>query len=190
MLPVSFSVAEAYRTGPPRLTGRKWADLVLVSSISAAGYVPQIFSPMFTPDMIRTLLDRSGAKALTYDAEEYPDIPSETTIPTLPCPTADELERISAQLRQARGGPAVLSETDLCPVTERQSAVIFHSSGTTSGIPKLIPSSHLLLKTFITEKIPDNLFGGGYDISSNVFSRYALCLLRTPTPYSFYAATR
>ena len=56
-------------------------------------------------------------------------------------------------------------------VDERAVAVIFHSSGTTSGLPKLIPSSHLLMKTFITHKFPDCLLHGETDPTLTVLNR-------------------
>ena len=78
----------------PRLTGRTWTDLLNISSVSAAGYIPQLFSPVFSPDMISSLLVRSGAKALIFDADAFPHIPESSAIPTSPALGADALQRL------------------------------------------------------------------------------------------------
>jgi acyl-coenzyme A synthetase/AMP-(fatty) acid ligase len=130
--------------------------------------VPQLFSPVFSPEMIRSLLVLSGAKALIFDPGAFPNIPAESVIPTVPAPGADELQELVDNYEGYLG----LKEQDLLPVGERQTAVIFHSSGTTCGMPKLIPTSHLSMKTFILHKFPDCLLDEEYKVSSNIFNRY------------------
>lgn len=160
-----------------RLSGRKWTDLLHISSLCAAGFVPQLFSQVFSPEMICALLTLSGGKALIFDEEEFPDIAEEYSIPTTPSVGEDALKRLHAGTKALLAStPRMgrLREQDLPRVAERGPAVIFHSSGTTSGMPKLIPTSHLLMKTFMLHKFPDCLLGGDFDIPSNVFNRYIL----------------
>ena len=57
----------AYGAAVRRLTGKKHTDLLTIASVSAAGYVPQLFSPVFPPAMICTLLARSGTDAGTWN---------------------------------------------------------------------------------------------------------------------------
>ena len=161
----STSIQTFTESSPCRLTGKQHTDLLNISSVSAAGYVPQLFSPVFTPDMIRALLTASGARALVFDARAFPDAPAASAIPTTPALDADALRALVVD-------PQVgLEEADLPEVEDRQTAVIFHSSGTTCGMPKLIPSSHLLMRTFMTHKFPDCLLDGPHAVASNVFNR-------------------
>lgn len=150
-----------------RLTGCKWIDLINISSLSAAGYIPQLFSSIFATDVVHALLTASGAKALIYDTEEHHEVPSEFQMLAIPALEAGDLDRLLCD----RSGLSGLTTDGLCAVSEREVAVIFHSSGTTSGIPKLIPTSHLLLKTFILHKFPDCLLHGEVNPTSNVFNR-------------------
>ncbi|EKM58135.1 uncharacterized protein PHACADRAFT_206972 [Phanerochaete carnosa HHB-10118-sp] len=146
------------------LTGKQHTDLLNISSVSAAGYVPQLFSPVFPPDMTRALLALSGARALIYDAHALLDVPASSSIPTVAALDADVLDALAGEPKQG------LEEADLPEVSGRQTAVIFHSSGTTCGMPKLIPTSHILMRVFMTHKFPDCLLDGPHDVSSNVFN--------------------
>ncbi|KAJ7022960.1 hypothetical protein C8F04DRAFT_1307002 [Mycena alexandri] len=52
------------------LTGRKYDDVVNIMAVSAAGFVPQLFSVVFpNPEVIWDLLSASGAKALIFDTQ-------------------------------------------------------------------------------------------------------------------------
>ncbi|GJE85479.1 hypothetical protein PsYK624_015580 [Phanerochaete sordida] len=146
------------------LTGKEYTDLLNISSVSAAGYVPQLFSPVFTSGMIHTLLNRSNACGLIYDPRVARDVAG--CLSNIPTTTALNAESLSALVASCGRG---LSEEDLPFVGERQTAAIFHSSGTTCGLPKLIPTSHLLLRVFITEKFPDCSLDNTQD-SSNIFN--------------------
>ncbi|KAJ6598423.1 hypothetical protein DFH09DRAFT_1394686 [Mycena vulgaris] len=53
---------------PVQLTGKKYEDLINILGLSAAGYVPQLFSIVFpNPEVIWDLLSMSNAKALILD---------------------------------------------------------------------------------------------------------------------------
>jgi hypothetical protein len=59
----------------------------------------------------------------------------------------------------------------LPPVDIRSTAFIIHSSGTTSGMPKLIPSSHLWVKNFAQLKYASCLEQGyfeGQSVSNSI----------------------
>lgn len=139
-----------------RLTGRKYEDLVNVIGICAAGYIPQLFSSNFpNPSVVFDLLSRSGAKVLVYD-NAFKDHVSNVSIPTIPSITLTDIE---ARLPSDSTLPVLGS---LAPVTERGTAFIIHSSGTTSGMPKLIPSNHLWVKNFIELKYASCLEQGSF----------------------------
>ena len=153
---------------PHRLSGSKWTDLLHVCGVAAAGYVPQLFSTVFTADMVKALLAMSGARAVVFDAAAFPDAPRESGLPAWPAPGADALREVVAR----HEGALWMEEGELVAVGERDPCAIFHSSGTTAGLPKLIPTSHLLMKGFIEEKFPDCLISSEYDASSYVYNRY------------------
>jgi hypothetical protein len=88
------------------------------------------------------MLGKSGAKALVIDAQFATDAAS-AGIPTFTTLTADDLKT----------APQVYLG-DLPRVQEKDNAVIVHSSGTTSGMPKLIFQSHIWAKTMIQDKWP------------------------------------
>jgi len=139
------------------LTGRKYEDLVNVLGICGAGYIPQLFSSNFpNPAVVFDLLSRSGAKALVFD-DAFKDIVATASVPTIPSLTITDIE---ALLPVDGSIPAV---TSLPPVEERGTAFIIHSSGTTSGTPKLIPSNHLWVKTFAQLKYASCLEQGSFE---------------------------
>ncbi|KIP04376.1 hypothetical protein PHLGIDRAFT_120740, partial [Phlebiopsis gigantea 11061_1 CR5-6] len=149
-----------------RLTGSRWTDLLHICGVAAAGFVPQLFSAVFTPHVVKALLALGGAEAVVFDADAFPDAPRESALRAWPAPGADALRAIVAE------HPTTLetAEADLPAVGERDACAVFHSSGTTSGLPKLIPTSHLLMKTFIEHKFPDCLVSSEYDASSYVYN--------------------
>lgn len=116
-----------------RVTGTSYADLVGLYAMARAGYVPQMFNRHISPQVISELLTATGGKALVYDpslshhAQHAHSssflIPDLSTIenPTDPLPELPDVE-----------------PTDI--------ALIFHTSGTTSGKPKPIPETHRWLK--------------------------------------------
>lgn len=117
--------------------------------------------------MVTALLAASSAKGLVYDAGAFPGDAPTADLPSAPAIDADAL---------GRGRDGGLEEADLRAVRETDTSVIFHSSGTTSGMPKLIPTTHLLMKTFILKKVWDCLFDEEYEASTNVYNRYGFFL--------------
>lgn len=87
----------------------------------------------------------------------------------------------------------------LPPVSERGTAFIIHSSGTTSGMPKLIPSNHLWVKNFVELKYASCLEQGSFIGQSvcnsignlnHVGSLCGKCTLSPCLPFFFLIADR
>lgn len=128
-----------------RLTGRKYEDLVNILGISGAGYTPQLFSVVFASTaVVWDLLARSGAKCLVYD-EAFASSITSAAVPLLPSLTFLYFERMPDSL---------ISLGDIPSVAPHDTAFIVHSSGTTSGTPKIIPASHLWVITIMKFKYP------------------------------------
>ncbi|KAJ6544425.1 acetyl-CoA synthetase-like protein [Mycena capillaripes] len=114
------------------ITGVKYSDLVHIYGLARAGFVPEVLSSNATIPIIHDLFAITGGKALIFD----PDFSSCIThfgLPSLITPALDTLQTVSSL-------PALPN------VTENDIAVFFHTSGTTSGVPKPVPETHRWLK--------------------------------------------
>ncbi|KAG6915475.1 hypothetical protein DXG01_011306 [Tephrocybe rancida] len=121
-----------------RITGQRYEDLVHLNAISRAGFIPQVFSLVMTTQggtMINELITLRSGKALVYD-EHFRDHVDNITVPTLVMP---ELQILTASHGQGELSDLPLVEAD-------DIAIIFHTSGTTSGRPKPVPQSHNWLR--------------------------------------------
>lgn len=120
-----------------RLTGHKYSDFVHIYAISAAGFVPQVFSSRYLAQgiaVIGDLLKACNGKALLVDAE-YIDHTAGFSLPT----------RIIPDLSSSESKfPADIPT--LPEVQNDDIAMIFHTSGTTGGKPKPIPETHRWIK--------------------------------------------
>lgn len=140
-----------------RLTGRNYEDIINVLALCAAGYIPQLFSSVFpNPAVVFDLIARSGAKAIIFD-EAYKEALATSPVPTIPSFTMAEIHSL---LPLGEDLPTLVS---FPAVEERATAFIIHSSGTTSGIPKLIPSNHLWVRNFAELKYASCLEQGSFD---------------------------
>ncbi|KAJ7480176.1 acetyl-CoA synthetase-like protein [Mycena galericulata] len=113
------------------ITGNDYTDLVHLYALSRAGYVPQIFSQKFSAQglaVIKDLLTACDGKALVYDPS-FESAVQELGLPTLVTPSLEVLAT-----------PQTLPS--LPDVEPTDTAVIFHTSGTTSGKPKPVPETH------------------------------------------------
>ncbi|KAF9070814.1 hypothetical protein BDP27DRAFT_1323044 [Rhodocollybia butyracea] len=112
------------------LVGYKYLDLVHVYAISRAGYIPQLINLFQNADysVIQGPIEQANTRALIYESiyshtvRDIP-IPSFTTV-TLACPTSDYLL------------------PDLPDVTGSDLAIIFQTSGSTSGKSKIVPCNY------------------------------------------------
>lgn len=111
-----------------RIGGFTYTDVLHIYGISRAGYIPQLFSLRLpNPEIIYELLQRANAKALVYDSTictNLNDCPLPIYLAVFPkeSNTSEPLAELTAM------------EDDI--------AFIFHTSGSTSGSPKLVPCSY------------------------------------------------
>ena len=120
-----------------RLSGFIYTDVLHIYGISRAGYIPQLFSLRLpNPAVVHELLQRAGAQALIYDAS------FESILNNFPLPTYRALasERIE---------PTPISLPSISDSQEDDIAFIFHTSGSTSGSPKLVPMTYRWLNTTV-----------------------------------------
>jgi acyl-CoA synthetase (AMP-forming)/AMP-acid ligase II len=140
-----------------RVTGKLYTDIVHIMGLIATGLVPQVhfershtsstidyayqlFSSIFSPTTILGLLSQSKAKALVVDPEFRSDA-SPVNIPVFSTLDYTAFEQT----------PDVMLG-ELPKVLPTDPAVIVHSSGTTSGVPKLIVQSHQWVQSAIKDK--------------------------------------
>ncbi|KAJ7143491.1 acetyl-CoA synthetase-like protein [Mycena crocata] len=123
------------------ITGNEYTDLVHLYSLSCAGFVPQIFSQRFSAQGLAVIVDLLSAcdgKALVYD----PSFEAAVQKFGLPCLVTPALESLAI--------PKAAILASISDVEPTDTAMIFHTSGTTSGKPKPVPESHRWFK-FQTE---------------------------------------
>ncbi|KAK0198477.1 hypothetical protein F5146DRAFT_1019766 [Armillaria mellea] len=111
--------------------GFTYIDLLHIYGISRAGYIPQMFSLRLpNPDVIFELLHRANAKALIFDSS-FQDVLKNTSLPIHLA-----LNTVEAALT---AGP--LPTLPHCAPDDI--ALLFHTSGSTSGSPKLVPCTQI-----------------------------------------------
>ena len=121
----------------PRLSGFTYTDVLHIYGISRAGYIPQLFSlKLPNPTVVHELLHRAGAQALIYDLS-FESILKDFPLPIYRALTSERLE------------PTPVSLPDILEPQEDDTAFIFHTSGSTSGSPKLVPMSYRWLSTVV-----------------------------------------
>lgn len=109
-----------------RLSGFLYTDVLHIYGLSRAGYIPQLFSIRLpNPIVIYELLCRAGARALVYDVS-FSNILGDCPVPTHLASDVRGLDLRGVPL------PPILS------VTQEDIGFIFHTSGSTSGSPKLV----------------------------------------------------
>ncbi|KAJ3800479.1 acetyl-CoA synthetase-like protein [Lentinula aff. detonsa] len=120
--------------------GFTYVDVLHIYGLSRAGYIPQLFSLRLpNPDVVFELLVKANAKALIFD-DTYSDIVQNCHVPIYPAMKgAEEVDAGSEFV------------PDLPVVTERDISFIFHTSGSTSGSPKLVPCSYRWLDTTVSK---------------------------------------
>lgn len=104
-----------------------YLDVVHVYSVMRAGYVPQLFSLRLpNPDIVYELMRKASAQALIYDTSLSIDF-SGCPVPTHKAVFASTSDNADVSLPDIR---REVRDTDV--------AIIFHTSGSTSGSPKLV----------------------------------------------------
>lgn len=111
-----------------RIGGFTYTDVLHIYGISRAGYIPQLFSLRLpNPEIIYELLQRANAKALVYDSTIYANLDD--------CPLPTYLAAFPKEINTSEPLTELIS-------TEDDIAFIFHTSGSTSGSPKLVPCDY------------------------------------------------
>jgi acyl-coenzyme A synthetase/AMP-(fatty) acid ligase len=119
-----------------------YADATTIYGLTRAGYVPQLFSLRLPdPTVVIELLRKANSQAIFYDPLYAADLAAAgCPVPTLTCTDLFAAD-VSAQPL-----PSMPS-----PITGEETVFIFHTSGSTSGSPKLIPCSFKWLDAMITK---------------------------------------
>ncbi|KAK7445745.1 hypothetical protein VKT23_014740 [Stygiomarasmius scandens] len=116
--------------------GFTYADALHIYGISRAGYIPQLFSLRLpNPDVILELLQKSNARALVCDTPG-----SITGKSSTPVHSAISLTDLVIE-NEPLPTPPVVQDEDW--------AFLFHTSGSTSGSPKLVPCSYRWLDAVV-----------------------------------------
>ncbi|KAF8626662.1 hypothetical protein AX15_004753 [Amanita polypyramis BW_CC] len=121
------------------LWGFSYTDILHIYGVSRAGFIPQLFSLRLpNPIVVYELLRKAQARALVCD-NKLELILNDSPVPYYAAtgcedmrPTYEELPVLDAS------GP-------------HDTAFIFHTSGSTSGSPKLVPCSHHWIDTAIAK---------------------------------------
>ncbi len=122
-----------------RLGGLTYVDILHIYGISRAGYIPQLFSIRLpNPTVIYELLRKAGASALIYDSSFEPVL--------IDCPVPTH-----RALTSSRVVDAPESLPGIWDFREEDIAFIFHTSGSTSGSPKLVPMSYRWLNSVVVK---------------------------------------
>ncbi|KAG6919674.1 hypothetical protein DXG01_002617 [Tephrocybe rancida] len=115
------------------VTGFKYVDLLQIYALIRAGYIPQIFHAGWVPvgaSVVDETLRICSGKVLVYDVS-FADHVRAISVPTLVIPDLESTPHVPA------------SEIgDLPQAADEDVAMIFHTSGTTSGRPKPVPQTH------------------------------------------------
>ena len=113
-----------------RLGGTTYLDVLHVYGIARAGFVPQLFSLRLpNPDVVYELLHRAGAQALVFDPAFEPIVVN--------CPIPADL---AVDVRSINVDGVPLPPLWV-PSSGDDIVMIYHTSGSTSGSPKLVPCS-------------------------------------------------
>ncbi|KAF8182898.1 hypothetical protein BJ912DRAFT_977046 [Pholiota molesta] len=121
------------------LSGFTYFDVLHIYGLSRAGYIPQLFSLRLpNPDVIYELLRKSNARAMIYD----PSFESTLKDCPLPIHLAFQSERIESVEESL---PSIWDSN------ENDIAFYFHTSGSTSGSPKLVPMSFGWLNSVVVK---------------------------------------
>lgn len=116
-----------------------YIDVLHIYGIARAGFVPQLFSLRLpNPDVVDELLHKADSKALIYDPL-YASATSRFSVPVHP---AIYEERPDAE--------AVTLCNDFVPAGT-DIAMVFHTSGSTSGSPKLVRCTYKWLDAVVSK---------------------------------------
>jgi acyl-CoA synthetase (AMP-forming)/AMP-acid ligase II len=121
-----------------RLGGMTYTDVLHIYGVSRAGFIPQLFSLRLpSPEVIFELMRKANAKALIFDAS-FESALHHSPVPVFLAANINTVDVANERLPKI---PLISSGDD--------TVFIFHTSGSTSGSPKLVPCSYAWLNTII-----------------------------------------
>ncbi|KAJ7581168.1 hypothetical protein C8J56DRAFT_1057167 [Mycena floridula] len=127
------------------LSGNKYTDLVHNLGISAAGYIPQLFSVYWShSQLVFNMLLTSGAKALVLDSTVAEDIQG------CPVPTID-ISTIGIAALPETSGKRLHNGHSSFEAVKNDVVFMMHTSGSTSGVPKIIPWTNRWISSIFTK---------------------------------------
>ncbi|KAF8511233.1 hypothetical protein JB92DRAFT_3118229 [Gautieria morchelliformis] len=156
--------------------GFTYSDVITIFAISRAGFIPQMFGfELPNTRIVYELLAKGAGKAIVHD-------PAKTTLlresgTTLPCYVATDYTTISD------ADIADFPLPDLPVAKPDDYLFIYHSSGSVSGMPKVVPQTNQWLET-VQHKSRDAFCSGDFDtqdvfIGTESFSHaLEICLLQ------------
>ncbi|OJT07559.1 hypothetical protein TRAPUB_1582 [Trametes pubescens] len=118
--------------------GMSYVEVLYIYAIARAGYIPQLFSLRLpNPDVIYELLQRANAKAIIYEPT-LGDVLSNCPYPSY---SAVDLRGVGVDGMSLPPMPEPTAPEDI--------VMIFHTSGSTSGQPKLLPCNYAWLDNMV-----------------------------------------
>ncbi|KAG2752316.1 acetyl-CoA synthetase-like protein [Suillus brevipes Sb2] len=122
------------------LPGMAYQDVLHIYGLSRAGYVPQLFSIRLpNPDVVLELLTKAGAKALIFDSQ------FQSLTASFPLPVHLAIEKRDMAPFQY-DLPLMRSNSN-----PNKPVFVFHTSGSTSGSPKLVPCNARWLDAIVAK---------------------------------------
>lgn len=138
----------------PRLRGFTYADVVTIYALSRAGFIPQMFGfELPNTQIILTLLSSSSGKAIIHDPAKSGLLAQSST--GLPCLPAIDYSQVS---------DSDVSHIELPPLplaNDQDHLFIYPTSGSVSGMPKVVPKTNKWLSTIQYKSNP--AFAIGYE---------------------------
>lgn len=111
-----------------RLKGSSYTDLVHIWGIYRAGFIPQLVSLKMTdPSVVYNLLKKSQAAVLIHDAS-FQSVVADSPVKAYP----------AEDILTSKYDHLPLPHLKMSPEA-KDIIMIYHTSGSTSGIPKLVP---------------------------------------------------
>lgn len=128
-----------------RIGGLTYSDVLHIYGLSKAGYVPQLFSLRLpNPNVIFELLQKAGARALICDSGTLASIANNTAnespVPILSASSFSDIKLLSEELERGVDDSNIIGNERVIDPSEY--AFVFHTSGSTSGSPKLVPCNY------------------------------------------------
>jgi len=145
-----------------------YTDVVHIYGMTRAGYVPQMFTfrlPNY-PIAIFELLRKTGGRALVYEPSFHADLSG--------CPVPNYS---SIQVREQDVGDVALPPLRI-DYSASDLVFIFHTSGSTSGSPKLVPCNRRWLDSIVgkSKQLAQVRSTQGQDVTVAVYGNIQNCL--------------